>query len=105
MQQQSVCPVCGGEGEVIKNKCKECGGTGIQKGEEVVEINIPAGVAEGMVVNVPGKGNAGKHNGLNGDIQVFIEEGRGRMTLSFAMAATLSITFCSTSPQQHLAAR
>ena len=37
-------------------------------------INIPAGVAEGMVVNVPGKGNAGKHNGINGDIQVFIEE-------------------------------
>jgi len=73
-QAPRLCPVCGGEGEVIKNKCKECGGTGIQKGEEVVEISIPAGVAEGMVVNVPGKGNAGKHNGLNGDIQVFIEE-------------------------------
>ena len=59
---------------MIKNKCKHCGGTGIEKGEEVVEINIPAGVAEGMVVNVPGKGNAGKHNGISGDIQVFIEE-------------------------------
>jgi molecular chaperone DnaJ len=46
----------------------------VVKGEEVVEINIPAGVAEGMVVNVPGKGNAGRHNGVNGDIQVFIEE-------------------------------
>jgi molecular chaperone DnaJ len=44
------------------------------KGEEVVEINIPAGVSEGMVVNVPGKGNAGKHNGVNGNIQVYIEE-------------------------------
>ena len=43
-------------------------------GEEIVEINIPAGVAEGMVVNVPGKGNAGKHNGIPGDIQVLIEE-------------------------------
>ncbi len=74
MQQQSVCPVCGGEGQVIKNKCKHCGGTGIEKGEEVVEINIPAGVAEGMVVNVPGKGNAGRNNGIPGDIQVFIEE-------------------------------
>ena len=74
MQQQSVCPTCSGEGQVIKNKCKECGGTGIKKGEEVVEINIPAGVAEGMVVNVPGKGNAGKHNGTYGDIQVYIEE-------------------------------
>jgi len=74
MQTQGVCPTCQGEGTIIKNKCHECGGTGITKGEEVVEINIPAGVAEGMVVNVPGKGNAGRHKGVNGDIQVFIEE-------------------------------
>ena len=74
MQTQGVCPTCGGEGTVIKNKCHECGGEGIVKGEEVVEIKIPAGVAEGMVVNVPGKGNAGRRNGVNGDIQVFIEE-------------------------------
>jgi molecular chaperone DnaJ len=74
MQTQGVCPTCNGEGTVIKNKCKHCGGTGVEKGEEVVEINIPAGVAEGMMVNVPGKGNAGKHKGVNGDIQVYIEE-------------------------------
>jgi len=74
MQTQGVCPTCHGAGEVIKNKCSHCGGTGIEKGEEVVEIKIPAGVAEGMVVNVPGKGNAGQNNGINGDIQVFIEE-------------------------------
>ena len=74
MQTQGVCPTCNGEGQVIKNKCHECGGKGIIKGEEVVEIKIPAGVAEGMVVNVPGKGNAGQHNGVNGDIQVYIEE-------------------------------
>ena len=74
MQTQSECPNCHGEGTVIKNKCHECGGTGVVKGEEVVEINIPAGVAEGMVVNVPGKGNAGPHNGVNGNIQVYIEE-------------------------------
>ena len=74
VQTQTTCHVCGGEGTVIKDKCHECGGTGITKGEEVVEINIPAGVAEGMVVNVPGKGNAGKHNGIPGDIQVYIEE-------------------------------
>ncbi|MBR4898163.1 MAG: molecular chaperone DnaJ [Prevotella sp.] len=74
MQTQGVCPTCRGEGQIIKNKCHECGGTGVVKGEEVVEINIPAGVAEGMVVNVPGKGNAGQHGGIAGDIQVFIEE-------------------------------
>ncbi|MBR3726059.1 MAG: molecular chaperone DnaJ [Prevotella sp.] len=74
MQTQSECPTCHGEGTIIKNKCKECRGTGIVKGEEVVEINIPAGVSEGMVVNVPGKGNTGQHNGINGNIQVFVEE-------------------------------
>ncbi len=74
MQSQSVCPTCNGEGKVIKNKCKYCGGTGIVKGEEVVEIKIPAGVASGMVVNVPGKGNAGIHNGVAGNIQVLIDE-------------------------------
>lgn len=74
MQTQTECPTCHGEGTVIKNKCHECGGTGVVKGEEVVEINIPAGVEDGMVVNVPGKGNAGPHNGSNGNIQVYIEE-------------------------------
>lgn len=74
MQTQSECPTCNGEGTILKNKCKECGGSGIVKGEEVVEIKIPAGVAEGMVVNVPGKGNAGQHNGVNGNIQVYITE-------------------------------
>lgn len=74
MQTQTECPTCHGEGTIIKNKCHECGGTGVTKGEEVIEIKIPAGVAEGMIVNVPGKGNAGQHKGVNGDIQVYIEE-------------------------------
>ncbi len=74
MQTQSECPTCHGEGTVIKTPCHSCKGSGVIKGEEVVEIKIPAGVAEGMVVNVPGKGNAGKRNGITGDIQVFIEE-------------------------------
>lgn len=74
IQTQTACHVCGGEGSIIKNKCTHCQGEGVVKGEEVVEINIPAGVAEGMVVNVPGKGNAGKHNGVTGNIQVYIEE-------------------------------
>lgn len=74
MQTQSECPTCNGEGIVIKNKCKACHGNGVVKGEKVVDINIPAGVEEGMVINVHGKGNAGPHNGVPGDIQVLIEE-------------------------------
>ena len=74
MQSQEVCPTCHGEGTLIKNKYSHCHGEGIVKGEEIVEIQIPAGVGEGMVVNIPRKGNAGIHNGVPGDIQVIIEE-------------------------------
>ena len=74
MQTQTQCEACGGTGSVIRNKCKHCGGQGIVKGEEIVEIKIPAGVQEGMVVTERGKGNAARWNGVAGDIQVFIEE-------------------------------
>ena len=74
MQTQSVCPQCNGEGKIIKNKCKHCEGEGIVYGEEVVEVKIPAGVAEGMQLTVNGKGNAGKHNGIPGDLLVVVEE-------------------------------
>lgn len=74
VQQQSPCPHCHGEGTIITHKCKKCHGEGTVAGEEVIEINIPAGVAEGMVVNAQGKGHAAKRNGVPGDIQVLIEE-------------------------------
>ena len=74
MQSQDVCPACGGTGSIIKNKCKHCGGEGIVRGEEIVEIKIPAGVQSGMVITERGKGNAARNGGIPGDIQVFIEE-------------------------------
>ena len=73
MQQQSVCSTCGGQGTVIKNKCSHCSGTGVTSGEEVVEVQIPAGVQDGMILTVQGKGNAGRNNGYAGDIQVYVE--------------------------------
>lgn len=76
MQTQTQCDACGGSGSVIKNKCTHCGGEGVVKGEEIVEIKIPAGVQEGMVVNEHGKGNAARRGGIPGDIHVYIEEER-----------------------------
>lgn len=74
MQTASTCPNCGGTGKVIKNKCTHCHGDGIVKGEEVIDIDIPAGVGEGMQLTLRGKGGAGPHNGINGDLYVLIEE-------------------------------
>ena len=76
MQTQSVCPSCGGTGKTITAKCDKCGGEGVVRGEEIVEIKIPAGVGDGMVVTVSGKGNAARHGGVNGDLLVMIEEER-----------------------------
>lgn len=74
MQTRVTCSTCGGEGKIIKEKCKECSGEGIVYGEEVVTVKIPAGVAEGMQLTMSGKGNAGKHNGIPGDLLILIEE-------------------------------
>ncbi len=74
MQTRVTCSTCNGEGKIIKNKCKKCGGDGIIYGEEVVTVKIPAGVAEGMQLSMGGKGNAGKHNGVSGDLLILVEE-------------------------------
>ena len=74
MQTQSVCPTCQGEGRVIKDKCTHCGGEGTERGDKVVEVKIPAGVAEGMALTLQGMGNAARHGGVNGDLIVVIKE-------------------------------
>ena len=74
MQTQTTCPTCGGEGTVIKDKCPYCNGEGVVRQEEIINISIPAGVAEGMQLSMQGKGNAGRRGGVPGDLLVVIEE-------------------------------
>lgn len=74
MQTSSDCPTCGGDGKVIKDKCPHCAGEGIVREDEIISINIPAGVMEGMQLSVGGKGNAARRGGVNGDLLVLIEE-------------------------------
>ena len=74
MRTEVACPRCNGEGKIIKNKCPHCNGDGIVMGEEVVEVNIPAGVHDGMQLSMRGHGNAGKRNGIPGDLLIFVEE-------------------------------
>ncbi len=74
MQTSSTCPACNGEGKIIKDRCTTCHGEGIIKDQEIIKINIPAGVAEGMQLNVSGKGNAARRGGINGDLIVLVEE-------------------------------
>ncbi len=70
----STCQQCGGEGKVISNPCRHCGGTGLERKRETVKVKIPAGVENGMQLTVRGAGHAAKNNGVNGDLLVLIEE-------------------------------
>jgi chaperone protein DnaJ len=74
MQTVTTCPTCNGEGSVVTAKCTTCRGEGRVYGEETVTLDIPAGVGEGMQLNVSGKGNAGERGGPPGDLIVLIEE-------------------------------
>ncbi len=74
MQTITTCPTCNGEGQTITDKCKACHGSGVQQGEEVISINIPPGVAEGMQLTVSGKGNAAERGGIPGDLLIVVEE-------------------------------
>src|SRR5215213_6082312 len=74
MQTVTTCPACNGEGSTITAKCGECKGEGRVYGEETVSIDIPAGVQEGMQLNVSGRGNAGERGGMPGDLVILIEE-------------------------------
>jgi len=74
MQTQSTCHVCQGAGKMIDQKPADADAQGLKRQEDVIEIDIPAGVEEGMQLSVTGKGNAGPFNGIPGDLIVVIEE-------------------------------
>jgi molecular chaperone DnaJ len=69
-----ACPRCHGEGKINPDPCRHCQGDGRILGEKTIEVNIPAGVAEGNYIPLSGEGNAGKKNGVPGDLIVYIEE-------------------------------
>ncbi|MCT4664049.1 MAG: molecular chaperone DnaJ [Flavobacteriales bacterium] len=74
MQTSTTCPTCNGAGKMIDKKPSGSDQYGLIEKEEVVSIEVPAGVAEGMQLNVRGKGNEGPFNGVNGDMLVVITE-------------------------------
>lgn len=74
MQTQSACNTCQGVGKMIDQKPADSDNQGLKRQEEVIEIDIPAGVEEGMQLSVTGKGNAGPFNGIPGDLIIVIEE-------------------------------
>ena len=74
MQTVATCPTCNGEGQTITAKCGPCKGEGRVYGEETLDLQIPAGVHDGMQLSMGGGGNAGERGGPAGDLLILIEE-------------------------------
>ncbi|MBL7782131.1 MAG: molecular chaperone DnaJ [Saprospiraceae bacterium] len=74
MQTAVPCPTCNGAGQTIKSPCNVCKGDGRVFGEETIEMDIPAGVHEGIQLSMAGKGNAGAKGGAPGDLLITVEE-------------------------------
>lgn len=70
VQTQTVCSRCHGRGQVIEKPCPTCSGSGQVRKPTTIGINIPAGIDDGQVITIRGKGNAGQNGGPAGDLQV-----------------------------------
>jgi molecular chaperone DnaJ len=70
----AACSRCAGSGKIITDPCETCRGEGLIHGEEMVEVNVPAGVAEGNYMTLEGQGNKGPNNGPSGDLIVVMQE-------------------------------
>jgi molecular chaperone DnaJ len=73
MRTEATCPDCQGSGKIIKNKCNSCHAQGTNVKENVVDVQIPAGVSTGMQFTMPGYGNDIR-DGVSGDLYIIIEE-------------------------------
>ncbi len=72
IQTTRPCDVCGGTGKIVKNPCKTCRGSGVERKNKKFDATIPAGIGDGERILLRGQGHAGRRGGENGDLIVEI---------------------------------
>ncbi len=71
-QVRQACPVCNGQGSIIRNPCRDCKGNGRVRTRTRLTLKIPSGVDTGSRLRLAGKGEPGSRGGPNGDLFVII---------------------------------
>jgi molecular chaperone DnaJ len=67
-----TCDVCHGEGRIARDPCKVCAGRGRRVERAAVDVEIPAGIADGQRIRIGGRGHAGERGGPPGDLYVLV---------------------------------
>ncbi len=70
---ERTCPTCQGRGKIVKTPCKSCQGTGQQRRERTLNVDIPAGVDTGTRIRLAGEGESGPRGGPPGDLYIFVD--------------------------------
>lgn len=70
--QVEPCDKCKGTGEIIEDPCKECKGIGKKVVTKKINVKIPKGIDDKMVISLKGEGNAGDNGGEKGDLYVYV---------------------------------
>ncbi len=102
-QMSTICPACGGEGEVLRERCAACEGQGLVIRDEELDVSIPPGVDDGAVKVVKGFGEHGRGGGSDGDLHVLVRvrEHDTFVRRGLDLHAQLTVTF----PQATLGAK
>ena len=72
MQTQRVCERCRGTGKIVKDPCPTCSGKGKVRRQRELEVNVPAGIDDGQILSLGGRGNAGTNGGPAGDLHITV---------------------------------
>jgi molecular chaperone DnaJ len=67
-----VCDECGGDGRRPRDPCDTCRGEGMVVDRKRVQVEVPAGIADGQRIRLSGRGHAGERGGPNGDLYVVV---------------------------------
>lgn len=68
-----TCFACAGQGKIIKKPCDDCSGYKVKEKQELIEIKVPTGIAEGQTIRIRGKGHESEsEKGQAGDLYVHI---------------------------------
>lgn len=68
--REQICPQCAGAGAIPSAPCPACDGRGARPTRRSRSLEIPAGIADGQQIRVPGAGHAGEHGAPAGDLYV-----------------------------------